>query len=59
MQKQGPHTGKQKVQQEGMLGLDEVEEEKEVGGMQVGSVELLVSASPGEWEEEWGIRWRR
>lgn len=54
MQKQGPHAGKQMVE-EGRQGLEE-EEEEEIGEMQAGSVELQVRAAPGEWEEEWGTR---
>lgn len=50
MQKQGPHTGKLKVQ-EGRKRLEE-----ESGEMQVELVELQVCLSSGVLGEEWGTR---
>lgn len=56
MQREGPHTGKLRVQ-EGRQELEEVVGES--GEMQVELVGLQDCVSPGVWEEEWGTQWRR
>lgn len=58
MQREGPHTGKLKVQ-EGRQELEEGEAVGESGEMQAELVGLQECVSPGVWEEEWGTQWRR